>query len=110
MSEDINKIINIGKGKQVIPGVQGRIPVGLPPNVQNFPDIKCVACGCDEFIPVIKMKYMSSIASPNGRDGIVNLTTNRCRKCDKIFLIDEWKRADQAKPINKEEKDNNNVE
>ena len=89
----------IGKGNNKVKRINPPITNQLPKNIENLPEIYCPYCNSTEFVSVMKMKYMSKIASPNGMEGTVNMTIQVCKNCSKPFNLNEWKKVYEEKTI-----------
>lgn len=63
----------------------GKKPVNQPIriNVEDLEDMICKECGCGAFLKnAVKLKFLSYIQSPNGKDQIVESPpVNACIKC-----------------------------
>jgi hypothetical protein len=63
---------NIGNGKIV----------SVPKAVLEQPDYKC-ECGSDTFKELLKVKKISALLSPTGREALIPYEVLVCNKCEK---------------------------
>lgn len=59
-------------------GAQPRIPVDL----DNARAVVCMKCGSPFFITAMKVRKLSKIASPDGREHIIPIPTLVCLHCN----------------------------
>ncbi len=69
---------------------QQQLPSNIP--IDQLEAIKCIKCDCPDFVTITHMKRIPPILSPNGQEGIANLTIQRCVQCGWIFNVDEWRK------------------
>ena len=50
-------------------------------DLKDMTDVKCT-CGNDTFAPIYKVKKLSRILSPSGKDEFVQQVEIRCTKCE----------------------------
>jgi hypothetical protein len=69
-------------------GSGGRPPQAPPidPSVilKNSTDVRCEKCGNATFAQVFLIKHISSVASPNGEEGIIPIPTYACNVCNNV--------------------------
>ena len=46
--------------------------------------VKCESCGHDIFIPAFKMRKMSALLSPHGKETMIPMQVFACAKCGHI--------------------------
>jgi len=83
--------------KQPRQGAQQQINLNIDPS--KLPDIYCIKCKCANFKSITKMKYLSVIQSPNGKEGAINMNFIVCDSCGHIFNLEEWKYGTQKTVI-----------
>jgi ribosomal protein L37E len=54
---------------------------GPPPDFSQSTGINCDRCGNATYQEVCMMRHFSAIASPNGKEGVVPVTTFACVAC-----------------------------
>jgi len=47
-------------------------------------EVKCENCGCDKFEQVIKMRRLSAILSPTGKEALIPMPVFACKNCGHI--------------------------
>jgi hypothetical protein len=85
---------------------QGQQPMQMNIDLKNCEDIKCTSCQSEFFVDITKLKYISPLQSPTGKDTIAAVVIGKvCNKCGEIFNPEIWKRQRQANFIKEESKE-----
>ena len=61
-------------------GEQQQVPVDMTQTTE----VKCENCGCDKFEQVIKMRRLSAILSPTGKEALIPMPVFACKNCGHI--------------------------
>lgn len=56
--------------------------IGVPKIVMEQPDYVC-DCGCNNFKEVLRVKKISALLSPTGREALIPYEVLVCNKCEK---------------------------
>ena len=56
----------------------------VPVDPRLLEDIVCDECGHSTFNPTVILRKLPALASPDGKDKIVNSHTFKCAKCDHV--------------------------
>lgn len=59
-------------------------PVNLNIDINSIPSVKCEKCESERFQQAFIIKKLSALTSPNGREGMIPITTFACIKCGHI--------------------------
>lgn len=60
-------------------------PLGRKPiDMSTTTPLICTECGNDMFMPVMKFRKISAIASPSGKEGIIPVEVYTCTACGAI--------------------------
>ena len=57
---------------------------GLKVDLSQTTAVICEACGHDIFIPAFKMRKMSALLSPHGKETMIPMQVFACAKCGNI--------------------------
>ena len=57
---------------------------GLKVDISQTTAINCESCGNDTFIPAFKMRKMSALLSPHGKETMIPMQVFACAKCGHI--------------------------
>ena len=57
---------------------------GLKVDLSQTTAVSCEACGHDVFVPAFKMRKMSALLSPHGKETIIPMNVFACAKCGHI--------------------------
>ena len=57
---------------------------GLKVDISQTTAINCESCGHDIFIPAFKMRKMSALLSPHGKETMIPMQVFACAKCGHI--------------------------
>ena len=69
---------NFKKNRQKRLDKPAQMQLNVNPN--DLPSILC-ECGCDLFVPCVKIKRVSAIISPDGQEKLLSFQTSACVKC-----------------------------
>ena len=72
---------------------------GLKVDLSQTTAVSCEACGHDVFVPAFKMRKMSALLSPHGKETMIPMQVFACAKCGNInsaFLPKELDEADDT--------------
>jgi uncharacterized Zn finger protein len=47
-------------------------------------EVKCENCSCDKFEQVIKMRRLSAILSPTGKEALIPMPVFACKNCGHV--------------------------
>jgi|ETNvirnome_6_100_1030635.scaffolds.fasta_scaffold68825_2 predicted nucleic acid-binding Zn ribbon protein len=53
-------------------------------NLDDTSNIKCEECENTYFVPVFVVKRISSLISPNGKEGLMPIQTFQCKECGHV--------------------------
>lgn len=63
-------------------------PTGRPPqariDIRQTTGLSCDECGSESFMPVVFIRHVSAILSPNGEEQSTPLSSFQCSKCSHI--------------------------
>ena len=62
---------------------------GLKVDLSQTTAVSCESCGHDVFVPAFKMRRMSALLSPHGKETMIPMQVFACAKCghiNKAFL------------------------
>lgn len=74
----------IGEGSDIIPA-QGKVQI----DVNDLTDVKCNNCGCEYFKLVFRIKRLSALISPTGKEAYVPGEVMVCTSCGKELNNDD---------------------
>ena len=57
---------------------------GLKVDLSQTTAVSCEACGHDVFVPAFKMRKMSALLSPHGKETMIPMQVFACAKCGHI--------------------------
>ena len=57
---------------------------GLKVDISQTTAVNCESCGNDTFIPAFKMRRMSALLSPHGKETMIPMQVFACAKCGHI--------------------------
>ena len=57
---------------------------GLKVDLSQTTAISCESCGNDTFIPAFKMRQLSALLSPHGKETMIPMQVFACNKCGHI--------------------------
>ena len=57
---------------------------GLKVDLSQTTAISCESCGNDTFIPAFKMRQLSALLSPHGKETMIPMQVFACAKCGYI--------------------------
>ena len=57
---------------------------GLKVDLSQTTAVSCEACGHDVFVPAFKMRKMSALLSPHGKETMIPMQVIACAKCGHI--------------------------
>ena len=57
---------------------------GLQVDISQTTEVSCEACKQDVFIPAFKMRRMSALLSPHGKETMIPMQVFACAKCGYI--------------------------
>jgi hypothetical protein len=82
-----------GNKKHMIKKQMGQSQMNLNIDINSCEDIKCTNCQHLFFIDVSKLKYISPLQSPTGKDTVAAIIVGKvCQNCGELFNPDQWKR------------------
>jgi len=61
---------------------QAKKPVQLNINPDTLPDIECIECKSKYFIQALRIKRVSAIISPDGKERYVQIPVMLCASCN----------------------------
>ena len=54
-------------------------------DINNAEDFKCESCENLYFQPLVRLKRISPLVSPTGKEAVIPIQVMSCSKCDAIF-------------------------
>jgi hypothetical protein len=78
----------MNKRFQPMSQVQGaRPPVEVQVDLTNADQVKCLDCGSEHFIQVLRLYKVSALASPIGKELLAHQPAFICRTCNKELTL-----------------------
>jgi hypothetical protein len=82
-----------GNKKHMVKKGMGQGQMNLNIDLNSCEDIKCTHCQHELFLDVTKLKYISPLQSPTGKDTVAAVIVGKiCQNCGELFNPDKWKR------------------
>ena len=72
------------QGEQIKIDLKNATPKVCQNQIQNITDLHTHLCGCEFFIPVIKLYTISALVSPTGQELTAQQPVLICQKCGKV--------------------------